>query len=975
MTHCSNLIHFVTHRQEITGHLPPELPLGPNETPPRIRRKVRTEFTLDDKLLLEPKSEEEQKLSKLELDFEIQSKIVTATLKLMNEPGLKRRIRKQRKANYDVAQAKLSTIQKELLGLKNRLQQDSKLKYRTKKQLIEEHLSPNLKSVTQLTPMVTRIPASVLQANTCALNGNNGSSKAQSSVTDGKITTTTTNGSIHIKEMPLSSLVEPRISSSKEGISKSRAKKRGKLMMSGGSVTALVSASSSNVSSSNTAAVKSIERSSRVPSASQSVPSSPSLAPRDLKGKPASTSSGHDDMDLVRGIIFNHHRQDNLLCDSSIGIIHQRSYSQGLPSKHQKAPSDCIHLRQVPSSSSSSSSPPSILKNTSRTAPSTPMKSKVTNVDPESAIFSTKSEALARSNSLENVRRKSYISAVLSPTAIDHPFNGTHFYNQAIHGAKSLPKNPPPPVPVTASMAKRPLPPTPSLSQAINCQELNAQSQLADAVFKIPSSELHARKRYDSGQSTGSNGAGVDISSRAVRSSLIRTPVGITISTTSSADPGSGASSNGIIMTNVCTDSASSAHTNATCTSQLHDSHNANSVKSAFAVCTTSSSESPIPSPILKGRNTRARAFSGSNSGATGIVTELSDSVTQLSSSHSCCSSRSASNAPSPTPSSASTLALQQQQQQQQNSSITFAPPPSVNCTYAANDIHNVPVDVTNSSSCNLLQPTHEMLDLPQQAKDASSTMASTASVNSCISNSNAIESMPPPTSLPPRKPKKSQNLPRTVISPINCTLAESAQIAKLPLTPMSQAALDHEVEATFTNSTHPDTVSSIVSSARTCTETPRPDPIPILPHVKAGIVDVVAVGTYTPQWEEEKPFEFSDFIKYSAKHRAKQQTKTPSIASSSLPSPSPLVTASTTASTAIQHFHNSNLPGAFSHNNQTNSFDSSISPATPVPSSLDQPSNVLNESFLPDAPPVAGEFNSEMIDWYEEHLNKPTVV
>lgn len=177
--------------QEISGVLPPETPLGPNETPPRIRKKVRTEFTLNDKLLIEPKSEEEEKLAKLELDFEIQSKIVTATLKLMNEPGLKRSIRKQRKSNYEAAQLKLSAIEKDLMSLKKRLQQDSKVKYRTKKQLIEEHLSPNFKSVTQVTPLVTRIPASVLQANSSALNGtSNGSSKILGSVTDGKSTGT-----------------------------------------------------------------------------------------------------------------------------------------------------------------------------------------------------------------------------------------------------------------------------------------------------------------------------------------------------------------------------------------------------------------------------------------------------------------------------------------------------------------------------------------------------------------------------------------------------------------------------------------------------------------------------------------------------------------------------------------------------------------------------------------------------------------
>lgn len=878
---------------------------------------------------MEPTSEEEEKLSKLELDFEIQSKIVTASLKLMNEPGLKRRIRKQRKVNYDAAQMRLSKIEQELIEVRKKLQQESKLKYRTKKQLIEEHLSPTFKSVTHVTPLVTRIPASLLQSNSCVVNGSN-SSKSVGSVTDGNHT----NGSIHIKEMPLSSLVEQRISSSREGISKSRAKKRGKLMMNGTSVNTsssqMIAPTAAATSSSSTTTGRS---SVRVSSESQSVPSSPSVTPRYSKSL---TASSHDVPGPAHGIIFNHHRQDNLLCDPSAGIVHQRSYSQGLPCRPQKVTAN--DTRQT--ASSSSSSPTSILKNKSQTAPSTPLKNKVKNVQ-----VLSKGETLTRSNSLENVRRKSYISAVLSPAAVDYPFNGTHFYNPTIHGTKSVPKNPPPPPPVQSSacMAKRPLPPTPSVKDAKQEVSSSSSSHLShDGHFKIPQDSRH-RRRYDSGQSTSSNGT-VDISSRAVRSSVIRTPVGISISTTSSAEPNVSSTSSNGILANVCTDCNSTAHTTCDLPGHLHEAHPAHAARSA------SSSDSPSPSPVLKGRSHRSRAFSSGILGATGISNDLSDSTPQLSSSHSCCSSRSASNAPSPTPSSASALALQQQ-----TSNFTFAP------VHVSSYDNVPPTDVTNAHLSH--KPFENDAPL-SQVKEVISNMEKIASANCCTSNSGdttCSDAMAAASAscLPPRKPRKSHNhIPRSVISPINCTLAESIPMAKAPLTPLSivssQTALDSEVEATFTNAQHSTECVSVISSARSCIETPRPDPIPILPHVTSGIVDVVAVGTYTPQWEEEKPFEFSDFIKYSAKHRAKQQAKTPVV---------------TPVPPTQQHSIRSK--GTLSHLNQAN-FESSPC-STPV--SLEPPVN-LNESFSPAAPPhIAGEFNSEMIDWYEEHLNKATVV
>lgn len=963
------MTHTLLFLQEITGELPPETPLGPCESPPRIRRKVRTEFTITDKLLVEPTSEEEEKLSKLELDFEIQSKIVTASLKLMNEPGLKRRIRKQRKVNYDAAQIRLTKIEQELIEVRKKLQQDSKLKYRTKKQLIEEHLSPSFKSVTHVTPLVTRIPASVLHSNNCIVNGNK---NLTSSMTDG------TNGSIHIKEMPLSSLVEQRVvSSSKEGISKSRAKKRGKLMMNGMTTGTNSSSSqmiatnstttttSSGVTSSAAAAMKS---SNRVYTACQSVPSSPLLTPRYSK---CLTASSHDVSVPSHGINLNHHRQDNLPSETSIGFIHQRSYSQGLPCKNSNnqttttSSTSCSSNDTHQIASLSSSSPTSILKNKSQTAPSTPLKSKVKNIQ-----VVTKGETLTRSNSLENVRRKSYISAVLSPAAVDYPFNGTHFYNPSIHGTKTVPRNPPPPPPVntTSCMAKRPLPPTPSTIEVKKDFTSSSSSSSQDVHFKIPhdSSSTRNRRRYDSGQSTSSNGT-VDISSRAVRSSVIRTPLGIAISTTSSADASvSSSSSNGIISNVNCTDSNNTA---LTCTdtcmtgSIVESSAHIIIAPQQQPARSASSSDSPSPSPILKGRSHRSRAYSNCILGPPGMSNnDLSDSTPQLSSSHSCCSSRSASNAPSPTPSSASALALQQQ-----CSSITFAP---VNVS----SYDNLTPDLTNH--CHFSHPQTLDIDNSSQVKEVTSNMEKIVSVNYCTSNStvgaadinadsinlsNTAPSSSSSSCLASRKSRKSHNVPRSVISPINCTLAESIAMAKPPLTPLSivssQSALDNEVEATFTNASHCESVSVISSVSRSCIETPRPDPIPILPHVNSAMVDVVAVGTYTPQWEEEKPFEFSDFIKYSAKHRAKQQGKTCTV---------------TTPISSNTCQHSTHQKSTLSHINQGN-FEASPC-STPV--SVDAPVTTLNETTAsPAAPHVAGEFNREMIDWYEEHLNKATVV
>lgn len=75
---------------------------------------------------MEPKTNEEEKLNKLELDFEIQCKIVKATSKLCNEMNLKKSIKKQRKLVFQQAVAKLKDIEKNLQQTKKSIEEAAK---------------------------------------------------------------------------------------------------------------------------------------------------------------------------------------------------------------------------------------------------------------------------------------------------------------------------------------------------------------------------------------------------------------------------------------------------------------------------------------------------------------------------------------------------------------------------------------------------------------------------------------------------------------------------------------------------------------------------------------------------------------------------------------------------------------------------------------------------------------------------------
>lgn len=100
---------------ELSGELPIETPLSPGEPVPQVRRRIGTAFALSDQLICKLKSKEEETVAKLELDYEIQSKITSAAFKLANDINTRKSVRKQRKLGYQKAQARLKDIEQKLI--------------------------------------------------------------------------------------------------------------------------------------------------------------------------------------------------------------------------------------------------------------------------------------------------------------------------------------------------------------------------------------------------------------------------------------------------------------------------------------------------------------------------------------------------------------------------------------------------------------------------------------------------------------------------------------------------------------------------------------------------------------------------------------------------------------------------------------------------------------------------------------------
>jgi len=115
----SQLKELCIKEGELTGELPSEIPLQPGEPLPVIRRRVGTEFALSEILINKSGNPEEEQLAALELEFEIQSKITSAALKLANDTSTGKSVRRQRKISYSQSQKKLKEIEFKLTTLKH----------------------------------------------------------------------------------------------------------------------------------------------------------------------------------------------------------------------------------------------------------------------------------------------------------------------------------------------------------------------------------------------------------------------------------------------------------------------------------------------------------------------------------------------------------------------------------------------------------------------------------------------------------------------------------------------------------------------------------------------------------------------------------------------------------------------------------------------------------------------------------------
>ena len=106
---------------ELTGELPPEIPLAPGEPLPVIRKRVGTEFQLSEKFFTKVNNNESEseRLTQLELELEIQSKITSAALKLANDSKASKGVRRARKISYNQSQKKLKELEFKVASLKH----------------------------------------------------------------------------------------------------------------------------------------------------------------------------------------------------------------------------------------------------------------------------------------------------------------------------------------------------------------------------------------------------------------------------------------------------------------------------------------------------------------------------------------------------------------------------------------------------------------------------------------------------------------------------------------------------------------------------------------------------------------------------------------------------------------------------------------------------------------------------------------
>lgn len=99
---------------DLTGVIPPEIPLEPGEPPPPIRRRVGTSFSFPQNLLNNIKDADDESLIALEVECKVQTNIAEAALTLANDTTVNKAARRKHRLMYRQSQRRLSELEARL---------------------------------------------------------------------------------------------------------------------------------------------------------------------------------------------------------------------------------------------------------------------------------------------------------------------------------------------------------------------------------------------------------------------------------------------------------------------------------------------------------------------------------------------------------------------------------------------------------------------------------------------------------------------------------------------------------------------------------------------------------------------------------------------------------------------------------------------------------------------------------------------
>ncbi|CAK9819861.1 FERM domain-containing protein 4A [Anthophora plagiata] len=146
----NELKNLCVEEAELTGILPPEIPLEPGESPPVFRKRVGTAFTYPQNLINKLKTNEVEE-SALELERQVQLGIVEAALGIVNDPTESKAVRRKHRLVYQQSQRRLQELEARLNFLR---QSRSKTHHSTQLQHpnvcnTQPHLHVNVKHRTK----------------------------------------------------------------------------------------------------------------------------------------------------------------------------------------------------------------------------------------------------------------------------------------------------------------------------------------------------------------------------------------------------------------------------------------------------------------------------------------------------------------------------------------------------------------------------------------------------------------------------------------------------------------------------------------------------------------------------------------------------------------------------------------------------------------------------------------------------------